>query len=183
VAVGTLLLDHRFGPGFKMRNALRYGDYQRDYRTHLFGAVTDTGITSTVARSQALRRGEQTTLINQTDFELKSSLAGMPNTLVFGAELGRQTNLFLNKTSTGTTAISIFNPVLTPTVGAGRANDLSGTLNSNSDRIAHTAAAYAMDEVEFVPHWKAVLGLRYDLFKVEQDDRVSNANDFAHTDK
>ena len=182
-AIGTLLLDHTFSADFKMRNALRYGDYERNYRTHLFGTVTDTGVTSTVARSQALRRGEQTTLINQTDFEVKSPLAGMPNTLIFGFELGRQTNLFLNKNSTGETDIAIFHPVLTPTVGAGLASDFSGALDSNSDRVAHTAAAYAMDEVEFAPHWKAVLGMRYDVFKVEQDDRINNANDFANTDK
>ncbi|NOT17141.1 MAG: TonB-dependent siderophore receptor [Sulfuriferula sp.] len=181
--VATAVLDHDFGAGLKVRNTMRYGDYDRLYRTHLFGSVTGTGTAATVARNQSLRLGEQNNLINQTDFQYKSTFGGMANTLAFGAELGRQTNLFLNKDSTGTTSISVFNPVLTDTVGAGRADDFSGTLKSNSYRFANTGAVYAMNELQFAPNWKAVLGMRYDVYKIKQDDRLNNANDLSHTDK
>jgi catecholate siderophore receptor len=73
----TATFDHRFSSDLSIRNTFRYGDYERRYRTHLFGDVTDTGRTSTVARNQHLRLGTQENFYNQTDLVWKTSLAGI----------------------------------------------------------------------------------------------------------
>ncbi len=130
--IGTAILSHRFTPEFSVKNSLRYGDYERTYRTHLFGDVVDSGPTSTIARSQALRLSTQQNLDNQTDFVLKKSLFGFSNTLVFGAEFGREDFEFLSKNSRGVTPVSIFSPASPATTGGGRANDFSGALDTES---------------------------------------------------
>src|SRR5581483_1588596 len=132
-SIATATLTHQLTSNLSVRNSLRYGDYERLYRIHLFGAVTDTGPTSTIARNQALRLSNQHNLYNQTDFTWKSSIWGLKHTLLFGAEFGREEFDFHSKNSTGVTPISIFHPVPTQTVGDGRANDLKGTLATYND--------------------------------------------------
>ena len=117
--ITTLTWAQRLTAQLRLRNTLRYADYQRDYRTHLFGVVTDTGPASTVAGSQALRSSGQENLINQADFIYDGKLAGHDNTLLFGVELANESFDFLSKNSTDVAAISIFDPLLTPTVGDG----------------------------------------------------------------
>ena len=98
--VATATLDHRFSSDLSIRNTFRYGDYERLYRTHLFGAVTDTGRTSTVARQQSYRLGTQENFYNQTDLIWKHPLAGFRNTLLFGTEFGWEDFDFRSKNST-----------------------------------------------------------------------------------
>jgi catecholate siderophore receptor len=83
--IATAILTSQLSPSLFVRNRFRYGDYERRYRTHLFGAVTDTGDTSTVVRNQALRLSTQQNLYNQTDFTWRSPLFGYDYTLLFGA--------------------------------------------------------------------------------------------------
>jgi catecholate siderophore receptor len=183
VNVGTVALSHRFNDEFSVKNTVRYGEYDRKYLTHLFGAVTDTGLTSTVARTQALRGNHQENLYNQTDFVLKKPVLGFDNTLMFGAEFGWENYDFKSKNSIGVTPISIFNPVLTPSVGAGLATDFSGTLATNRYTETRTYAGYLMDQFELTSELKLLGGVRYDVFSASQDDRLSDAGDFGRIDR
>lgn len=126
VAMTTAVLDLGLADNLRLRNTTRYGDYQRDYRTHLFGEVTDVGFGSTMARTQALRASGQQNLINQTDLILKGEWLGYEHTLLVGAELAREDYDFRSKNSTDVASIAIFNPVTDASVGVGRANDLDG---------------------------------------------------------
>jgi catecholate siderophore receptor len=183
VNVGTVALSHRFNDEFSVKNTVRYGEYDRKYLTHLFGAVRDTGLTSTVARTQALRGNNQENLYNQTDFVLKKPIFGFNNTLMFGAEFGWENYDFKSKNSTGVPSISIFNPVLTPSVGAGLATDFSGTLATDRYTETRTYAGYLMDQFELTPEWKLLGGVRYDVFSASQNDRLNDANDFGRIDR
>jgi len=183
VNVATVALSHRFNEALSVKNTVRYGDYERKYLTHLFGAVTDTGLTSTVARTQALRANNQENLYNQTDFVLKKPIFGFNNTLMFGAEFGWENYDYKSKNSTGVPSISIFNPVLTPSVGSGLATDFSGTLATDRYTETRTYAGYLMDQFELTPEWKLLAGVRYDVFSAAQNDRLNNANDFGRIDR
>ncbi|MGZ8199196.1 MAG: TonB-dependent receptor, partial [Methylosarcina sp.] len=183
VNVGTVALSHSFNDEFSVKNTVRYGKYDRKYLTHLFGAVRDTELTSTVARTQALRGNNQENLYNQTDFVLKKPIFGFNNTLMFGAEFGWENYDFKSKNSTGVTPISIFNPVLTPSVGAGLATDFSGTLTTDRTTETRTYAGYLMDQFELTPEWKLLGGVRYDVFSASQNDRLNDANDFGRIDR
>lgn len=183
VNVGTVALSHRFNDAFSVKNTVRYGVYERNYLTHLFGAVSGAGLASTVARTQALRANTQESLYNQTDFVLKKPIFGFNNTLMFGAEFGRESYDFKSKNSTGVTPISVFNPVLTPSVGVGLATDFSGALATNRATETRTYAGYLMDQFELTPQWKLLAGVRYDVFSAAQDDRLPGAADFGRIDR
>ena len=179
--VATAILNHRFTSDFSVRNTFRYGDYNRKYRFFQFGDVSDTGATSTVARTQALRESPQQNFYNQTDFTFKKPILGFNNTLLFGAEVGWEDFTFRSKNSTRIPAISIFNPVSASTVGAGRANDFSGRLDTDRLTSTQTIAGYVLDQFEITPQWKLLAGTRYDVFEAKQDDKLNNANDLENT--
>ncbi|MFZ2452396.1 MAG: TonB-dependent siderophore receptor [Methylovulum miyakonense] len=170
--VATVALSHRFNSDFSVKNTLRVGAYERNYLTHLFGAVTDKGAASTVARTQALRRNVQDNVYNQTDFVYKKPLLGFNNTLMFGSEFGWENYDFKSKNSTGVSSVSIFNPVLTAS-STGLATDFSGTLTTDRYTKAQTYAGYVLDQFEISPEWKVLVGTRYDQFDAQQLDRVA----------
>jgi len=179
--VATAILNHRFSSDFSVRNTFRYGDYNRKYRFFQFSNVKDTGATSTVERTQALRESPQQNFYNQTDFTFKKPILGFNNTLLFGAEVGWEDFTFRSKDSTTVPAISIFNPASASTVGTGRANDFSGKLNVDRFTSTQTIAGYVLDQFEITPQWKLLAGTRYDVFEAKQDDKLNNANDFENT--
>ncbi len=182
VNIVTAAFSHRFTSDFSVKNSFRFGDYERFYRTHLFGAVTDLGSASTVGRVQSLRLSAQDNYYNQTDFVLTKPVLGFTNTLMFGVEVGWEDFTFRSKDSNDVAPISIFAPTVTPTVGAGRANDFSGILATDRITDTETVAGYVLDQFEITPEWKLLGGARYDVFEAEQDDRVAT-DDFSRTDK
>lgn len=101
--------------------------------------------------------------------------------MLAGLELGRQesnntrlTGHFGNATSTSVDAAS---PRATVTRWAAQASD------TNNRTTADIAALYVQDQMTLTPHWKAILGLRYDRYGVTIDDRNAANVDLAHTDK
>ncbi|MCI0733023.1 MAG: TonB-dependent siderophore receptor [Methylococcaceae bacterium] len=179
--IATAIFNQRFSRDSSMRNIFRYGDYHRQYRTLLFGDITDTGITSTVERTQALRESPQQNFFNQTDFSFTRPFFGFSNTLLFGVEIGWENFAFRSKNSTNVPSISIFDPVSAATVGPGRANDFSGRLNSDRSTSTQTVAGYVLDQFEITPQWKLLAGTRYDFFAAKQDDRLNDSNDLENT--
>jgi catecholate siderophore receptor len=180
VNVATVAFSHRFNSDFSVKNTSRYGAYERNYLTHLFGAVTDTGLTSTVARSQALRFSSQETAYNQTDFSYKKPIFGYNNTLLFGAEFGLERFDFKSKNSTGVSSIAIFNPILTAS-SRGLATDLNGVLDTNRFTNTQTYAGYVIDQLDLNPQWKLLFGTRYDAFDAQQTDLLGS-NNFSRSD-
>lgn len=170
--IATAIFEHEFSDQFSVKNTLRYGDYERNYRTHLFGAVDP--VTNTVARSQHLRRNTQENLFNQTDFVLKTPVFGLNNTLAFGTEFGTEEYDFRSKNSAGARPVSIFNPNSADSWGVGRANDFSGTLATDRLTKTYTRAAYVLDQLELNEQWKVLAGVRYDVFEAQQYDRLTD---------
>ncbi|WP_432740610.1 TonB-dependent siderophore receptor [Methylobacter sp. G7] len=181
-SVVTAIFNHRFNSDFSVRNTARYGNYDRNYRTLLFGATSGTGSATTIARTQALRESPQQNYYNQTDFTFKKPLFGFNNTLLFGAEVGWEDYSFRSKNSTGVTRVSIYNPIGTSTVGLGRANDFSGVLATDRNTQTNTVAGYVLDQFEITPEWKLLAGGRYDVFQAKQNDNLVNTNNFERTD-
>ena len=181
--IATAILSHEFNDDLSVKNTLRYADYYRKYRSLTINSINQTA--KTAVYRQALRDSEQENLINQTDFVLKTPLAGMPNTLAFGVELGRENYDFRSKnslrgTSQNSLAISILNPNFTDSWVGTRANDLSGTLATDREIKAKTRAFYAQDQLELTKQWKLLAGVRHDKFETDQDDKITPAfNEFG----
>lgn len=183
--VATATLKHAFTDDFSVTNTLRYGDYYRKYRSLLINSVNQTN--ATVVFRQALRDSHQQNLINQTDFVLKTPLFGMPNTLAFGTEFGKEDFDFRSKNSLrgasqNSASISIFNPDFGDANWFNnRADDFSGTLATNRRVEAKTKAAYVQDQLEITKQWKVLAGIRYDDFEADQTDLVTTANSALDT--
>lgn len=161
----TATITHDVGDGVELRNATRLAAYDRYYRTETLGAVNYT--TNVVARAQALRQNEQRNLTNQTELAWKGTLGDRAANLLVGLEYTRETYDFRGKNSTGVASVAVFAPDGPDTVGAGRANDLDGTLNARNETDATTIAGYAHAAVDVVPRVTAVAGVRVERFTAD----------------
>src|SRR6476659_6978368 len=88
VDLGTLVVEHDFGGGLKLRNHTLLGDYGKFYQNVYgsgFNAATDL-----VTLSGYNNRNDRTNLFSQTDLVWDNHLAGIDQTLLFGFELGRE---------------------------------------------------------------------------------------------
>lgn len=186
--VATAVFNHAFTDDFSVKNTTRYGDYYRKYRSQLINSIDN--VNGTFVFREALRDSNQENLINQTDFVLKTPIAGMPNTLAFGLELGKEDFDFRSKASRKAgnqnfnVPISIFNPSFPDTWGIGRADDFSNLVttgaSNNKDQNrkvkVDTKAVYVQDQLEITKQWKLLAGIRYDHFEADQTDYITPAN-------
>ncbi len=111
-------------------------------------------------------------LFNQTDFVHKAELGPLRNTLMFGAEFGRQSGLsyrqdgFFATTGTGTLGVNPFMPV--SYVPVAFRNTPSAANNTYKLELA---AAYAQDQLEVTKHLQLIGGVRFDRFDLSSQDR------------
>lgn len=178
--ISTAAIEHRFGDHASVRNSTRLADYHRYYRTEIPGAVNYT--TDQVAISQALRDNQQDNLFNQTELVLQGGGPGAERRLVLGVEVGREDYEYRSKSSTGVPSIDIFDPQQPSTVGDGRAEDFSGTLNSHNIAKARSLGAYALAAVDVVPELKAVLGGRFDRYLADYETGTTTVTTYTRDD-
>jgi catecholate siderophore receptor len=178
------VLDHDFGGGLTVRNTTRYTDYDKYYQNVYPGSAVNAAGNLTISAYNNSNKRQN--FFNQTDFTKKLTAAGRDHTLLFGFELGSQDSA--NKRNTGFfggagTAIGAIVPVTNPfalaTVFRPNATDADNKVKSD------TAAAYIQDQIAFSKEWKAIVGLRYDVFKVRFDDHrtLVPETDLARTDR
>lgn len=51
----------------------------------------------------------------------------------------------------------------------------NGTTDANNRSVAKTAALYVQDQIELSPQWEAIVGVRYDNFKIDLDNKNNNS--------
>ncbi|WP_332776455.1 TonB-dependent receptor [Polaromonas sp.] len=163
VSAGTATLNHAFSDALSLRNTTRYYTYQLDrYNTLPNGTVNPVAQTVGLGRSAVLRQEDG--WFNQTDFTYKNSLGGLQQEWLLGMELGRQ-NKYVRTISAGNIAtVNIFNPVL-PAVAPFTAAQLGATSAIPSNSVLTTSAVYAQNQITLAKNWKALAGLRYDVYK------------------
>ncbi|MDE2407767.1 MAG: TonB-dependent siderophore receptor [Xanthomonadaceae bacterium] len=151
-------LEHAFSPQLRLRNHLRWANYDKYYQNVFPGAVNATGTTVTLSayRSDTSRRN----LFNQTDLVWTQGM----HTVLAGLELGRQVTDNYRQTgyfAPGTNVVPVGNPnVAVPVSFSQSATD------ADNHGIARTTALYVQDQIEFSPQWQAIVGLRHDAFRV-----------------
>lgn len=170
-------IDHDLGNGATLRNRTRYAGYDKFYQNIFANSVV--GVRGGV---QKLDLGgynnatQRTNLFNQTDLTFALNTGPIRHKLATGLEFGRQvTDNFRNTayfTANGkeSTAyeVAAANPVFNAPVTFRQA-----ATDADNHGTATVASVYAQDQVEFSPHWQAIVGLRYDRFKV---DFLNNRN-------
>lgn len=156
-------LQHAFTENLSLRNHLRWADYDKLYQNVFPRAVDASGTTVTLsAYNHATRR---TNVFNQTDLVWETTGMGMRHTVLLGGELGYQANDNFRMTgyfAPGTNVV----PLASPNVDASVEFRQSAT-DADNHTTARIGAVYLQDQIEFSPHWQAIVGLRYDDFRVD----------------
>lgn len=160
-------LEHIFSDTFSIRNRTRYADYEKFYQNVFPGAVN--AAETTVLISGYNNGTRRTNLFSQTDLNAELYMGSVRHVLLAGMELGRQETDNLR---------------LTAYFGANATAPTSITVPINDSKISHTifwapsatdadnhgvakvAAGYAQDQISITPELQAVVGVRFDSFKV-----------------
>ena len=176
----SALVDHDFGNGLTLRNRTRIADYDKFYQNVYAGGPASGGQAEIRAYNNATQRKN---LFNQTDF-IWSIGGKVRHTLLFGVELGRQETDNQRMTgffgAPGTTITSVFVPLDAPRY-AGPLEFRQSSSDANNHTVATVAALYLQDQIEFSPHWQAILGVRHERFDVDFDDfKLSTAPQDRH---
>ena len=196
----TGAIEHVFSETVSLRSRLRYADYDKFYQNVFPGVINATAVTNTttatpapglpvgtyaagtIVQVQAYNNAQlRKNLFSQTDLNAEFETGAIKHTLLAGIELGRQTtdNVRLEgffPTPTNAAGVqSIFVPVTAPNIRRPDVLWRPVASSGNNYSVAKVAAGYVQDQIEFAPWLQAIVGIRYDHFKVGLDDRRSAA--------
>jgi catecholate siderophore receptor len=156
VNVTTGTWTHSFSPKSELRTTVRYGDYERSYWARTPSATVapgDTGLNLPSTNAGPTRSMDYETLTLQSDFNTQFHAMGMKHELVTGVEyLHEDSHRVSLQNLGGTDALNP--PIFLPYVESTTANPVNFTGDSY--------AVFIQDTVEFMPFWKATLGVRRD---------------------
>lgn len=157
------IVDHAFSEGLNLRNHLRWADYDKYYQNVFPSAVDATGTSVTLAayRADTTRRN----LFNQTDMVWETRSGALRHTVLAGIELGRQVTDNFRQTGYFAPGANVV-PIARPNVDMAIDFRQSAT-DADNHGIARTSAAYVQDQIEFSPQWQAIVGVRFDNFRVD----------------
>jgi catecholate siderophore receptor len=172
--IGTALIQHETDAGIKIKNASRVANYDKFYQNIFPGGPVNAAGTS-VNLSAYNNETDRHNLFNQTDLTYKLDLGLIKHTLLWGAEIGRQSGLsyrqsgFFNDVS-ASLPVSPLNPVtFVPVTFRNIASDANNTYRLN------LAATYLQDQIEITRYLQLIGGVRFDRFDLQSQDRRSGA--------
>jgi len=147
-SITTASYLYKISPDTQWRTVARSGNYQRAY----WALTPQTALSTTGTQGNSKTRAFNTdNFVVQSDFNTAFNLWGMRNELVTGAEYLKEASKRWTLKNLGTAAAPLYK---------------SGFLNGNPNAYSgDTVSAYVQDTLEFVPHWKATVGLRRDEMK------------------
>ena len=162
----TAGLEHRFTQRVSLRNRTRFASYDKFYQNvYAGGVVQPDGLSVPIAAYNNLT--DRQNLFSQTDLNVFVTTGRFRHTLVLGSELGRQsTDNFRETGYFGSGATTVLAPVANPQISDPVTFRQSET-DADNHGVATVAALYAQDQVELSRHVQAVVGLRYDDFRVD----------------
>ena len=168
----TARISHEFANGSTLTNQTRYAEYEKFYGNVFPGAYKSA--TKRIDIAAYTSATDRKNLINQTDYVFNVDTFGIGHTFLTGMELSRQVTD--NYRQSGVFA----NP--NPSVGL---NDTiyrlpisfanNGKADANNSSVAKTAALYVQDQIELNSQWEAIVGVRYDNFKIDLDNKNTNS--------
>ncbi len=179
VDAASLRLESALAPNLLFRNAFRASHYDITRQNVQANSVVNP--TTLQLRLSAYRSANvRTNLFNQTELEWRAGAGGLEHLVLAGLELGRQVSA--NARTTGffgaseTTLVDARSPLATVTQWRAKATD------TDNGATGTVSALYLQDQVTLSPRWKAVVGGRYDRFRVAVDDRTAGDVDLGRTD-
>ncbi len=132
-----------------MRTQVRFGDYERSYWARTPNLTTPPNLAGGIGGNQT-RASDYETITLQSDFSTKFQAMGMKHEFIAGIEYLKEDSHRKGLQNFGTAAAPAYYPYSEAIAGA--ATDFTGK----------SYAIYVQDTIEFVPKWKATLGIRRD---------------------
>jgi catecholate siderophore receptor len=185
VSVNTAFaqLEHKFAPGFSVRNHTRFSGYGKFYQNVFPGAVNAAG--TSVAISAYNNGTDRDNLFSQTDVIYTFESGSVKHQVLAGLELGRQVTD--NQRNTGyfttisPTTTSVLEPVTAPRTTLPVSFRPSAT-DADNHGVARTVAIYAQDQITLSPQLQAIVGARLEQFSVDFDNHRT-ASSLARSDR
>jgi catecholate siderophore receptor len=157
--IATLTHQYLFDETTELRTQVRYADYYRAYWAAAPNATTPS-IDGVTGGNNKTRKSQTENITLQTDFNTQSKIYGMKHEILIGAE-------YLNEDAKRWSLLNIGSS------GAPLYNENFTTSSSPTTYTGDTYALYAQDSIEFIPHWKLVLGGRRDELKAKYSSAAS----------
>jgi len=145
----TLVNEYRFSADSQLRTQLRLADYQRSYWAKTPNLSTPPDALGGVGGNQT-RTSDYETVTLQSDYSTRFKAMGMQHKALAGVEYLKENSYRKGLQNLGSTAAPDYRPYQEAVAG------------SPTQFKSDSYAIYAQDSVEFIPKWKATLGLRRD---------------------
>ncbi|MEG0860630.1 MAG: TonB-dependent siderophore receptor [Pseudomonas sp.] len=176
----TAGVDYRLNDDFTLSNTSRYYHYDLDRNNTLADSSPTRFVTAANGELLVkLNRGNvqrtEDGWFNQTELKHQAQLAGMNHNLLYGVELGRQVKDQSVFSQNNVAQVPVFRDGLVDVPFQANRQTAKGTTTQD------TAGFYVQDLIELAPQWKALVGVRYDVFDQEYADDLSGA-DLSRTD-
>jgi len=173
-------LEYTIAPALTLTNTVRFYDYDLDRNNTL--AHTDAKRFVDCGNGELcvkLKRGnvdrKEEGWFDQLELQQLLQIAGMDHQLLYGLELGGQDKFQRVRSQDDVARVPVFSDGLVAVPF--EANKL-GSLGTNEQ---NTGGLYLQDLVALSAQWKALLGLRYDVFEQRYRDQLSG-KDLERTD-
>lgn len=176
----TAGVDYRLNDDFTLSNNSRYYHYDLDRNNTLADSSSTRFVTAPNGELLVkLNRGNvqrnEDGWFNQTELKHQAQLAGMNHNLLYGVELGRQIKDQSVFSQNNVAQVPVFRDALVDVPFQANRQTAKGTTTQD------TAGFYVQDLIELAPMWKALVGVRYDVFDQEYSDDLTG-NDLSRTD-
>ncbi|MDM9593488.1 TonB-dependent siderophore receptor [Pseudomonas guariconensis] len=178
----TASLDYRINDDFTLTNTSRYYHYDLDRNNTLadssptrFVTAPDGELLVKLNRGNVAR--DEYGVFNQTELKQQAQLAGMQHNLLYGVEVGYQDKYQRVFSQNNVAQVPVYRDGLVPVP------EHAANLTSKGTNYQQTAGFYVQDLIELNEHWKALVGVRYDIFGQQYDDIRADDVDLDRTDK
>lgn len=164
VNVLTAKAEHDLDSDVTLRNTLRLGQYQRQFRISEVvlapGTLATTPLSSVqAARNMWLGNSVESVADDQLEMSAKWNSFGFEHQIVTGAEFAWENSKPLFDNTTGVPTINLVNPT--------QHQPFPGTRFARlySETSAQSIGLYGVDTITLDPQWEVTLGLRWDQFR------------------
>lgn len=172
---GATLL-HRFSDSLTLRNGFRHYGYRLRRRNTQPSAVNAAARTVTLSHGGIDRNEDGWS--NQTELTQRATIAGMAHSILYGVEIARQAK-DARTIATRVVAVTSLTDPVNPVVD----NATFTALSANQRNRLDTTGLYVQDLINIGHGFKALVGLRHDIYRQRTDQRLVGQADFARTDR
>lgn len=159
-SITTLVNEYRISPSMQLRTQLRSAEYERSYWAKTPNVSTLPDAIGGVGGNQN-RMLDYRTLTLQSDLSGKFDLLGTKHEFLTGIEYLKEDSFRAALQNFGSNSAPDYRAYVASTTGA------PTTFKSNS------YAGYVQDTIEFVPKWKATMGVRRDKMDADYSSATS----------